>query len=158
MKISFHPYLISTLYLILLFTMHAFATTDAAAKGIFKCVKPNGEIEYTQSPSADCKVKKLKNTGGHADQKAIKKQQQDKEDRQIVDQKRKSDDQKSLDQKIATQEKQDYCDSVKNNLGQMLTSPRLFKTDAQGNRINLTEEDRQQRIKESQDNLKEHCQ
>ncbi len=160
MKYSYHLYILSTLYLIFTFTTHSFSFSNAEAKGIYKCVKPNGEVEYTQSRSKMCQdhnTKKLKNTGGRADPAAIAKQKAEKENSLKTEENRKIKELKQQDQELINQEKKHYCDNVQKNLDQIQTSPRLFKTDDQGNQVILGEEERQNKIQTNKENLAIHC-
>ena len=65
-----------TLFLII--AVSILLTISVRAKGIYKCQKPNGEVEYTQFPSENCKDQPIKKRGGTADQGAIDKLHEDK--------------------------------------------------------------------------------
>ncbi len=131
--------------------------SSVTAKGIYKCVMPDGEVEYTQFPSENCKDQQIKKRGGTADQGAIDKMREDKKrDRMAANEQNE----KKLiqqDQARAEKEKQEYCESVRANLEQITIATRVFETDDQGNRTRLDEEQRQQRIQENKDSLEEHC-
>ncbi|MFK8067679.1 MAG: hypothetical protein AB8D52_05490 [Gammaproteobacteria bacterium] len=160
MKYSYHSYILSMLYLFFIVTMHVFSSSDAKAKGIFKCVKPNGEIEYTQSPSPECQdhnTTKMKNTGGRADPAAIAKQKEKRESSLKTEESRKIEELKKQDQKLVIQEKKIFCDNARKDLVQIQASPRLFKIDDQGNRIILTVAERENKIQTSKENISAHC-
>ena len=146
-----------TLFLFLIIAITAFVTSSVTAKGIYKCQKPDGEIEYTQFPSENCKDQQIKKRGGTADQTAIDKLREDKKRAQIAAEDQHEKKLVQEDQARAEKEKQEYCESVQANLEQITIAHRVFETDDQGNRTRLDEEQRQQRIQKNKDNLKEHC-
>ena len=147
----------ATLTLFLIVAITAFITSSVTAKGIYKCMKPDGGVEYTQFPSENCKDQQIKKRGGTADQGAIDKLHEDKKrDRIAADEQNE----KKLfrqDQDRVEKEKQEYCESVRANLEQITIANRVFETDDQGNRTRLDEEQRQQRIQENKDSIAEHC-
>ena len=131
---------------------------NASAKGIFKCVKPDGEVEYTQSPSKNCQAQQqMKNRGGKADQEAIDELYQDKKRTNIAAGKDREKLLAQQDAERTERELQEYCNSVRENLEQITTANRVFETDDHGNRTRLDEEQRQQRIQENNDSLAVHC-
>jgi len=143
--------------LILLISIALLTASSVTAKGIYKCIKPNGEIEYTQFPSENCKDQQIKKRGGSANQNAIDKLHEDKKRAQIAADERNEQRLEQQDQEGSEQEREDYCNSVRENLEQITNSPRVFETDAQGNRTRLGEDQRQQRIQDKKDRLEEHC-
>ncbi len=134
-----------------------YMTSSVSAKGIYKCKKPDGEIEYTQFPSESCKDQQIKKRGGASDQSAIDKLREDKKRAQMAANSQKEKKLVQQDQERAKQEKQEYCKSVQANLEQISNMTRVFTTDEKGNRTRLDEEQRQQRIQENKDSLEKHC-
>ena len=128
------------------------------AKEIFKCLKADGTVEYTRSPAADCQSNVIKNRGGHADQAAVDKLRRDQD--QAAEQNRKSrlEDLQRADEKHAQQDKEEYCQKSQKNLDKLSNVNRIFEMDEQGNRIRLSEEQRQQRIQQVRADLASHCQ
>ena len=145
------------LTLFLIIAVSILLTLSVRAKGIYKCQKPNGEVEYTQFPSENCKDQQIKKRGGTADQDAIDKLREDKKRNQIAHDEQNEKKLIQQDQARAEKEKQEYCESLRANLEQITIAHRVFETDDQGNRTRLGEEQRQQRIQKNKDNLKEHC-
>lgn len=71
-------------------------------------------------------------------------------------------DQKSIDADVRRQvareqaELQKYCLSMRTRLSQLKNNPRLL-AEIDGQMVRLSEEQRQQRIRETEDNINEHC-
>ncbi len=145
------PMLLLTLFISTL------VTTPSVARGIFKCVMPDGNIEYTQSPSEECKSQQIKIKGGNADQSAIDKLNEDKKRARLAADQKKTEQQKQKDKQRTEKEMEEYCQSLRDNLEQITIATRVFETDDQGNRTRLTEEQRQERIKENEEKLADHC-
>lgn len=143
--------------LILILSLITINSNPVIAKEIFRCLRVDGTIEYTRTPTADCQSKVIKNRGGQADQAAIDKLRRDQD--QAAEQARKSrlEDQQRADEKHAEEEKEDYCQKTRNNLTKLSNINRIFETDAQGNRIRLSEEQRQQRIQQVSSDLAGQC-
>lgn len=131
--------------------------STTSAKGIFKCVKPNGEIEYTQSASKDCESQQIKKRGGQSDKKAIDKLHDDGKKSKIAEDKERDDALIKQDEARAQKEMAEYCANLKNNLEQITIANRVFETNTKGERVRLSEEQRQQRIIDNQKSLDTHC-
>lgn len=131
--------------------------TTSYAKGIFKCMNPDGNIEYTQSPSENCNPQEIKNRGGKSNQKAIEKLHQDKKRADLVTDLKKEKQQRQKDKDQVEKEIERYCQEIRENLEIITRSSRVFEADDQGNRTRLNEEQRQQRIQDKKDNLAKNC-
>lgn len=131
--------------------------TAVSAKGIYKCVKPNGDVEYTQKASKGCDAQQIKKQGGSADKKAIEKLQQDGKWSKIADEEKRQAALEKQDEKRAKQENLQYCEELKANLEQISNSNRVFEEGSNGERVKLTEEQRQQKIQENKQSMDTHC-
>lgn len=147
----------AALSLFLIIAITVFVSSSVTGKGIYKCKKPNGEVEYTQFPSEECTDQQMKKRGGSADQNAVDKLHEDKKRAQIATDEKNEKKLVQQDQERAEKEREEYCESVRANLEQITIANRVFETDDQGNRTRLDEEQRQQRIQENKDSLAEHC-
>ncbi|CAD5106931.1 DUF4124 domain-containing protein [Zestomonas carbonaria] len=74
------------------------------------------------------------------------------------------DQQKALDEKIKKEvasqelERKKYCENTRNNLAQLRNNPRVRVTDDNGEVRRIDEEERQQRIRETEKAIQENCQ
>lgn len=127
------------------------------ATDIFKCINANGEVEYTQNSSDGCKASDVKSYAGKADQQAKDDFKNYQEESKLSAEAERLADQQKRDEERQKQEKKEYCDHLRSNLETLLTSPRIFHTDDQGNRVILDEQKRLKRIKEDQSKISEHC-
>lgn len=157
MKTKYTNNLITGLYLLLGVFLLNLSISTVSAKGIFKCVKPNGEVEYTQTASKDCNAQPIKKHGGNADQKAIDKLHEDGKRNKIAQDEQQDEQLKKQDEARAKKEQEKYCTELRENLEQITIAHRVFETNDKGERIRLDEEQRQQRILENQKSLGTHC-
>ena len=145
-----------TILFLVIFTS-TLVTSSFAAKNVYKCVKPNGEIEYTQFSSEECDSQPIRQRGGIADQDAIDNLREGKKREKMTADEQHEQQLARQDQARTKKEKEEYCENVRKNLEQIANAHRVFETDDQGNRTRLDEEQRQQRIQENKDSLAEHC-
>ncbi len=157
MKTKLTDKLMTGFYLLFSLILLNATISTASAKGIFKCVKANGEIEYTQSASKNCESQQIKKRGGQSDQEAINKLHEDREKSKIAEDKERDAALAKQDEARAQKEMAEYCTNLKNNLKQITIANRVFETNTKGKRVKLSEEQRQQRIKDNQKNLNTHC-
>ena len=156
METNYYSKAVISLYLFVGISISTFTATTSAGN-IYKCVRPNGEVEYTQSPSENCDVQKLKKSGGSADQKAVENLNQDQVRARIAADEQREEELRLQDKERTDEEMEEYCEIMRKNLNQITIATRVFETDDQGTRTRLTEEQRKQRVQENQDSLDEHC-
>ena len=157
MKTDYFVNIIFVLFITAAVIVFLSVTTTSYAKGIFKCVNLDGEIEYTYSPSENCDPQAIKKRGGKGDKKAIEKSLQDRKKTDLVTDLKKEKQQRQKDKDQIEKEMKKYCQDVRDNLEIITTATRIFETDDQGNRIRLDEDQRLQRIQKNKDSLVEHC-
>ncbi len=141
----------------LTFMLSLFAT--AAFAEIYKWVDENGQTHYSQQAPRDIAATVIKTPPPPVIDPDIAQQQVDE-----LIQQQGSEDQMRLDQqnhqkiaaeKLANQEKN--CKIAQQQLQQYQNNPGRRIMDADGNVTRLTEEDRQQKIQESQENVTKYC-
>lgn len=142
----------------LTFMLSLFAT--AAFAEIYKWVDENGQTHYSQQAPRDIPATVIKTPPPPAIDPNIAQQQVD----ELITQ-QQADEQMSLEQqeqekiaaeKLATQ--QSNCKIAQQQLVQYQNNPGRRIMDADGNVTRLAEEERQQKIQESQENVTKYCQ
>ena len=142
----------------LTFMLSLFAT--AAFAEIYKWVDGNGQTHYSQQAPRDIPTTVIKTPPPPAIDPNIAQQQVD----ELITQ-QEADEQMSLEQqeqqkmkaeKLATQ--QSNCKIAQQQLVQYQNNPGRRIMDADGNVTRLAEEERQQKIQESQENVTKYCQ
>lgn len=129
-----------------------------AEAAMYKWIDDEGDVHYTQSPPPDRAAKALRPPGAVDTEGALKKLRADEEkaNRYLEDRNKKAEERRSAEQKAA--KKQAECARVRQNLEKLQTANRLYKTDADGNRIRLGEEERQAQIKKDRETFSKSCQ
>lgn len=137
--------------------MFAIFSTNTVAD-VYKWVDENGQTHYSQQAPAQQDAELLKTPpppafNPDAQQKVdelIEQQQADREARI-----KKQQEQQQAAKQLAI--KQQNCKKAQNNLQQYQNNPSRRVLDAEGNVTKLQEEERQQRIKEFQQQVQEYC-
>jgi hypothetical protein len=133
---------------------------SAAFAEIYKWVDENGQTHYSQQAPRDIPATVIKTPPPPAIDPNIAQQQVDA----LITQ-QEADEQMSLEQqeqqqiaaeKLATQ--QSNCKIAQQQLEQYQNNPGRRIMDADGNVTRLAEEERQQKIQESQENVTKYCQ
>lgn len=142
----------------LTFMLSLFAT--AAFAEIYKWVDENGQTHYSQQAPRDIPATVIKTPPPPAIDPNIAQQQvdelitqQEAEDQVQLEQQNQ---QKIEAEKVADQQKN--CEIAKQQLEQYQNNPGRRIMDADGNVTRLAEEERQQKIQESQENVTKYCQ
>lgn len=142
----------------LTFMLSLFAT--AAFAEIYKWVDEDGQTHYSQQAPRDIPATVIKTPPPPAIDPNIAQQQVDD-----LIQQQESEEKMGLEQqnqqKIAAENKADQeknCNIAQQQLQQYQNNPGRRIMDADGNVTRLTEEDRQQKIKEAQENVTKYCQ
>jgi hypothetical protein len=148
-----HLRLVCLTFMLSLFASAAFAE-------IYKWVDENGQTHYSQQAPRDIPATVIKTPPPPAIDPNIAQQQVDA----LITQ-QEADEQMSLEQqeqqqiaaeKLATQ--QSNCKIAQQQLEQYQNNPGRRIMDADGNVTRLAEEERQQKIQESQENVTKYCQ
>lgn len=142
----------------LTFMLSLFAT--AAFAEIYKWVDEDGQTHYSQQAPRDIPATVIKTPPPPAIDPNIAQQQVDD-----LIQQQESEEKMGLEQqnqqKIAAENKADQeknCNIAQQQLQQYQNNPGRRIMDADGNVTRLTEEERQQKIKEAQENVTKYCQ
>lgn len=131
----------------------------SAAATIYKWTDANGHVHYSQNPPpGGRKAEVIKpppspadTAGAVQDLKAKeKKLQQLRKDREKAKQ------ESSAAQKKAAAKKS-RCDEAKHRLERLTTTTRVYKTDAQGNRVRVPEPERQADIEKARKDVAKFC-
>lgn len=142
----------------LTFMLSLFAT--AAFAEIYKWVDENGQTHYTQQAPRDVPATVIKTPPPPAIDPNIAQQQVDDLIKQQESEEKMSIEQQNQ-QKIAAENKAEQeknCKIAQQQLQQYQNNPGRRIMDADGNVTRLTEEERQQKIKEAQENVTKYCQ
>jgi hypothetical protein len=142
----------------LAFILSLFATATFAE--MYKWVDKDGQTHYSQQAPRDVTAIVIKDPPPPAIDPNTAQQQID----ELIKQ-QQSEDQMRLEQQnqkeveaVNEANKQRNCNTAKKQLQQYQTNPGRRAIDADGNVSRLAEEERQQRIQESQENISKYCQ
>lgn len=144
-----HSYLVCLLFIF----------TTASIADVYKWVDTNGETHYSQQPPRGEKVEIIKAPPPPAIDPNVAQQKTDALiEQQTADREAQIDQRKQLKSKSEQAGlKKDICQKMKHNLQQHQDNPGRNAIDAKGNVTRLSEQDRQAKIKQLQNNINTHC-
>ncbi len=136
----------------------ALIATGQAAAEMYKWVDENGQVHYSQLPPPGAKAETVKPPPKVDTEQAVdelKAREKGFDERRKAEAKQAETTVKKEEEAAA---KQKNCEIAKRNLEGMEAAPqKSFKTDANGNRVRLTEEERQKEIAEMQKIIARDC-
>ncbi|MBL1143150.1 MAG: DUF4124 domain-containing protein [Proteobacteria bacterium] len=125
---------------------------------MYKWVDENGDTHYSQSPPvSDVKVEKIAPppavdpSNAQQDlQRTVEKVNSLREERLVAreNQEKEKDEEKR---------KKEQCQQLKESLNSLTVRPRANKVDEEGNLVRMTEEERQEKIENTKQQMKEKC-
>ncbi len=150
----FIPYLRQYCLFLVLLT----CATNVSAN-VYKWVDEDGETHYSQIPPKEQQVELIKAPPPPAIDPNKAQQQLDQLIEQQSADRKAQDEQRKQAVRSAEQEniRQQNCQTAKRNLQQYQDNPGRRSIDEDGNVVHLKEEDRQQKIKQQQQSIKEFC-
>ncbi|MGH8659211.1 MAG: DUF4124 domain-containing protein [Gammaproteobacteria bacterium] len=134
------------------------ASSQSLGAGIYKWVDEQGKVQYTQTPPPDKPATRFETRPEPVDTEgALEKleQQKDKSDAFFKERDTQTKELKKSEQEAAKRSEQ--CARARENLAQLETINRLFRTDEAGDRVKMTEEERQAGITTARSQIKEYC-
>ena len=137
----------------------AFAlSSQSMGTGIYKWVDEQGNVQYTQTPPPDKPATRFETRPEPVDSEgALEKleQQKDKSDAFFKERDTQAKEQEKAGQEAAKLSEQ--CARARENLKQLETTNRLFRPNEAGDRVKMTEEDRQAGIATAKSQIEEFC-
>jgi hypothetical protein len=134
---------------------------SATANEIYKWIDENGNIHYEDRPSGAATEERLSVSYGRTDSSAVNNRIQARLDRQSERAEAKSQaaaaEQEAAENAAAAAEKQRACESARARLESYLQSRRLYRTDANGERVYLDDSQRQEARQKAEDQVSEFC-
>jgi hypothetical protein len=140
----------------------AFAVASGIAQAkVYKWVDENGVTQYTQYPPPEGSSSVVNVPTAPAPATAPAEQLRDLQDRLEALNKRQEEEaraQQETEEQHADREKLAAdCQRVREELALVSNNPRLMEQGADGSRVRMTEERRQERIAHAQQQLQDHC-
>ncbi len=134
------------------------AWSNQALAEMYKWVDESGQVQYSQAPPPGVKADRVNPPPKVDTEQAVdelKAKQKGFDDRKKAEAKEAETEAKKT-QKSA--DKQKNCEIAKQNIEGMEAAPqKSFKTDAAGNRVRLTDEERQKQIADMQKIIDKNC-
>lgn len=136
------------------------ACTQLAHADIYKWVDEQGQVHYSQQPPQDRPAEQMKTPAPPTIAPGAAREQIDEliESQQAAEQEKLKQQQQAEFEQEQQRIRQQNCEKAKHNLQQYRDNPGRRFRDAEGNVARLSEEQRQQRIEESQQRVDEYCQ
>lgn len=138
----------------------ALALPLCASAAIYKWTDSNGHVHYSQSPPPDGRpAEEIKPAPDPTDtSSALKglKAQEQKLDQLRKERLKQRKEKAGAEKKAAAMKAR--CDDARRRLERLQTTTRVYKTDAQGNRIRLPEPERQADIGKARKDVDKYCQ
>ena len=126
---------------------------------MYKWVDKDGQTHYTQypPPDEDIQVETIQ-PPPDVDTAGARKELEQKQEKieSIEEERSKSAEEAAEKAKLSALNKAN-CDLARDKLNQLNNIPRVYGTDAEGNRVRLGEDERQARIAEARKDIKEWC-
>lgn len=126
--------------------------------GVYKWVDEQGNVHYTQTPPADKPVERFETRPEPVDSEAALKkleEQKEKSDSFFKDRAKQAEEKAKAEEEAT--KRGEHCKRARENLEKLETTIRLFQSDEQGNRVRMTEEERQAGIAKAKSQIKEFC-
>lgn len=137
----------------------ALALPLSVSAAIYKWTDSDGHVHYSQSPPPDGRpAEEIKPPPDPTDtSSALKdlKAQEQKLDQLRKERLKQRKDKASAEKKAAALKAR--CDDAHNRLERLQTTVRVFKTDAQGNRVRVPEEERQADLEKARKDIAKYC-
>jgi hypothetical protein len=138
----------------------AFAT-GVHANEIYKWVDEDGNIHYEDRPSGAPTEERLALNYRRTDSGAVQQRVAARHEREASRAEAKSQaeaaDREAADNAAAAQERKKSCERARARLETYLQSPRLYRTDANGERVYLDDEQRQEARRKAEEQVTEFC-
>ena len=133
----------------------------ATANEIYRWVDADGNVHYGDRPSGAPTEQRLQLTYARTDGSAVEKRVQDRLDAQSARAEAQAEQQKAAqeaaeDAEIAA-ERQKACESARARLETYRSSRRLYRSDENGERVYLDEEQRQAANRKIEEQIAEYC-
>lgn len=129
-----------------------------AAAEMYKWIDESGHVQYSQIPPPGAKAETVKPPPKVDTQNAVdelKSREKGFDDRKKAETKQAETEAKKTEDAA---KKQQACETARKNLEGLQGSPqKSFKTDANGNRVRITEEERQERLAAAQKIIDKNC-
>ncbi len=137
----------------------AFAlSSQSMGAGIYKWVDEQGNVQYTQTPPPDKPATRFETRPEPVDTKGALeklKQQKEKSDGFFKERDKQVKEQEKSEQEAA--QRSENCTRARENLKQLETTNRLFRKNEEGDRVKMTEEDRQAGTATAKSQIEEFC-
>jgi hypothetical protein len=133
----------------------------ATASEIYKWVDEDGNVHYEDRPSGAATEERLGVAYSRTDSSAVNNRVQARLDRQSERAEAKSQraaaEQEAADNAAAEAERQQACERARARLETYLQSRRLYRTDANGERVYLDDSQRQEARQKAEEQVSEFC-
>lgn len=133
-------------------------SSQSMGAGIYKWVDEQGNVQYTQTPPPNRPATRFEARPEPVDSEGALeklKQQQDKSDAFFKERDTQAKEQAKSEQESVERSK--HCAQARENLTKLETTNRLFRTDEDGQRVKMTEEERQKELTEAQSQIEQFC-
>ncbi|MGH8646402.1 MAG: DUF4124 domain-containing protein [Gammaproteobacteria bacterium] len=133
-------------------------SSQSMGAGIYKWVDEQGNVQYTQTPPPDKPASLFETRPEPVDTEGALeklKQQKDKSDAFIKERDTQAKEQEKSEQEAA--QRSENCARARKNLEQLETTNRLFRTGEAGDRVKMTEEERQAGLTTAKSQIEEFC-
>jgi hypothetical protein len=138
----------------------AFAT-GAQANEIYKWTDEDGNVHYEDRPSGAPTEERLALNYRRTDGAAVQQRVAARHDRQASRAEAKSQaeaaEREAAENAAAAEERKQACERARARLETYLQSPRLYRTDASGERVYLDDEQRQEARRKAEEQVTEFC-
>jgi hypothetical protein len=138
-----------------------FAAASAPAGEIYKWTDEDGNVHYEDRPSGAPTEERLALNFRRTDSGAVQQRINARHDRQSSRAEEKSmaeaARQEAAENAAAAEEREQACERARARLETYLQSPRLYRTDANGERVYLDAEQRQEARGKAEEQVKEFC-
>jgi hypothetical protein len=138
----------------------AFAT-GVQANEIYKWTDEDGNVHYEDRPSGAPTEERLalnyRRTDGSAVQKRVAARHEREASRAEAKSQAEAAEREAADNAAAAAERKQACERARGRLETYLQSPRLYRTDANGERVYLDDEQRQEARRKAEEQVTEFC-
>ncbi len=136
--------------------LNALLSGTALAAKFYKWKDADGVMHYSSTPPPDTKAESL-NIQVHDDPAALKRLEEQKEkSARYFEQRSEAEKQAAQEAKKRAQLKA-ACDNARERLTGLQQAQRIYKTDANGQRVRAGEEERQAQIKQAREDIDKYC-
>lgn len=136
-------------------------TGGATASEIYKWIDEDGNVHYEDRPSGAASEQRIDITYRRTDNDAVRQRVQARVDAQTAREEKKSvaaaADKEAADNAVAQEERQKACERSRARLESYLQSSRLYRTEANGERVYLDDEQRQEARRKAEEQVTEFC-